>query len=87
MSRAAKITVSLTPKQWADVLVCVRHAQNKRLGLEHVSTKLEALGAVNRDRTRRSIEKQVDACGWCGATSGFNTEYDGWDRCNECGGC
>lgn len=27
------------------------------------------------------------ACGYCGATDGFNTEYDGWDRCNCCQGC
>lgn len=26
-------------------------------------------------------------CGYCGATDGFNEEYDGWPRCNCCQGC
>lgn len=24
-------------------------------------------------------------CGWCGATSGYETETDGWERCLNCG--
>jgi len=28
----------------------------------------------------------VAGCSWCGATDGFNTEYDGWERCNNCQG-
>lgn len=28
-----------------------------------------------------------EPCHYCGATDGFNTEYDGWPRCNSCPGC
>ncbi len=28
-----------------------------------------------------------EPCGWCGATQGFHTSYDGWPRCNACDGC
>ena len=26
-------------------------------------------------------------CHWCGRRDGYNTEYDGWLRCNSCQGC
>lgn len=27
------------------------------------------------------------SCGYCGSTSGYDTSYDGWSRCRDCGGC
>lgn len=26
-------------------------------------------------------------CGYCGCTDGYDTSYDGWERCRSCHGC